>query len=440
MRRGARGIGKSLVYVNLAVYFAQLGEVGRPRRRRYRRLQPASAAFRAPGRVLRARRRGGRSAGRPSCARADERSRIILFLVLPPTTRFLRCSPFAPVERCGGLPRWASLPAEYLVIDVGPGHGDLALDLMLLADVAVAVTVPEPPAIETTYRFLRAAFRRRLRRILVRDKLQSAILERAFVHLGELPAPIVLVRQLAKMDRSLAELAWAEAVAMRTQLVVNQTRVRTDMELGAWMSGVVSRHYGVLLDELGHIEHDDTVWLTVRRNKPLLVDSPTSKSARNMERIARRVLALATTKPAEDFERPRLSLGTYPLCGTRRRAFGDRRRDSPSVQAAARGLRERRSRDGVAPRHGGAGDSAAQARRGARATLLDVVRRGAYDLSTFPDPEPRGALCARRALRSPPVAGDAPGGAPGGISSRTRSLRAPSCAKCANRKGSSSPR
>src|ERR1700684_3151787 len=86
---------------------------------------------------------------------------------------------------------------------------------------------------------------------------------------------------------------------MRVQLVVNQTRVRTDAELGAWMSGLVSRHYGVSLDELGHIEHDDTVWLTVRRNKPLLVDSPSSKSARNVERIARRVLALATSKGPE---------------------------------------------------------------------------------------------------------------------------------------------
>src|ERR1700684_1160439 len=86
---------------------------------------------------------------------------------------------------------------------------------------------------------------------------------------------------------------------MRVQLVVNQTRVRTDTELGAWMSGLVSRHFGVALDELGHVEHDDTVWLTVRRNKPLLVDSPTSKSARNVERIARRVLALAAAKPAD---------------------------------------------------------------------------------------------------------------------------------------------
>ena len=45
-----------------------------------------------------------------------------------------------------------------LVVDVGPGHSHLALDLMLAADFAVCVTVPEPPAIEATYRFVRAAY------------------------------------------------------------------------------------------------------------------------------------------------------------------------------------------------------------------------------------------------------------------------------------------
>src|SRR4029077_12935909 len=98
--------------------------------------------------------------------------------------------------------------------------------------------------------------------------------------------------------RTLAEVAWRLAQAMRVQLVVNQTRTRTDAELGAWMSGLVARHFGVALDELGHVEHDDTVAFTARRNKPLLVDTPTSKSARNVERIARRVVALATSKSA----------------------------------------------------------------------------------------------------------------------------------------------
>ena len=301
--------------------------------------------------------------------------------------------------------RWLAalreIACDYLVIDTGPGHNDLALDLMLSADVAIAVTVPEPPAIETTYRFVRAMYRRRLRRVFLRDKMRSAILERALADLGPLPAPIRLVHKIAKVDKSMADEAWAEAQGLRLQLVVNQTRVRTDSDLGAWMSGLVSRHYGVHLDELGHVEHDDTVWLTVRRNKPLLVDSPASKSARNVERIARRVLALATGKSPErpiaasapaPTEEPTL----YAVLGVTRSASDEEiRRAYKSDQRED--LCDRRPGDGIHARWRRARVGAAEARRGYD-TLLDPVRRRAYDLSTFSGPRARrGTLGANDA-------------------------------------------
>src|SRR4029079_10850672 len=101
---------------------------------------------------------------------------------------------------------------------------------------------------------------------------------------------------LTKIDRNLADLAWTEAHRLHLYLAVNETRVRTDLELGGPMSALCRRPYGVSLDELGWVENDDTVWLSVRRRKPLLVDSPTSKAARNIERIARRVGALTAAK------------------------------------------------------------------------------------------------------------------------------------------------
>ena len=181
---------------------------------------------------------------------------------------------------------------------------------------------------------------------------------------------------------------------MRVQLVVNQTRVRTDAELGSWMSGLVSRHYGVGLDELGHIEQDDTVWITVRRNKPLLVDSPTSKSARNVERIARRVLALATAKtgdrttpPPVPTEEPTL----YAVLGVTRSASDE------EIRRAYKRQREIYASGGLATVSLLDGEQLAAAQRKldeAYDTLLDPVRRRAFDLSTFPEPEPE-VLSAR---------------------------------------------
>src|SRR5690606_11801689 len=56
------------------------------------------------------------------------------------------------------------LDAEVAVVDLPTGCSDFAVDLFMAADSGVLVMVPEPCSVERGYRFLRAAFARRLRR------------------------------------------------------------------------------------------------------------------------------------------------------------------------------------------------------------------------------------------------------------------------------------
>jgi flagellar biosynthesis protein FlhG len=192
---------------------------------------------------------------------------------------------------------------------------------------------------------------------------------------------------------------------------VNQTRVRTDLELAVTMSALSRRHYGIALDELGWVEFDDTVWLSVRRRRPLLVDSPTSKAARNLERIARRVVALTAAKqervepvpalvsPAESppgggsLDQPHL----YAVLGVGRSS------NDEEIRRAYKRQKEIYATGGLATTSllDEAELTSAQARIDeAHDTLLDPVRRRAYDLSTFPEPEtpPSPSSIARPAL------------------------------------------
>jgi flagellar biosynthesis protein FlhG len=387
---GRGGVGKSVVATNLAVYFAQLGRpvilvdsdpTGANIHCHFG--VPASSA--------------SLEGGRSSAPGVKDAFAAALHATNVPGLRLLPASHDAvdtpPALRAGRKARWLArlraLPAEYLVIDVGPGHGLFAIDVMLAADIAIAVTTPEPPAIETTYRFVRAAFVRKLRRLLYADRFRLGLVERALAQIGSLPAPIELVRALMRMDRSLAELAWNEANRLKICFVVNQTRVRTDLELGNQMSDLATRHYGIELDELGHIEYDDTVWLTVRRNKALLVDSPASKAARNVERVARRVVALATARPERTLESLPLPAETpthYAMLGVTRSANDEEVRRAykrvkdmyaPGSLATASLLSEPELRTTRAKLDEGYD------------TLLDPVRRRAYDLSTFAEPEPK---------------------------------------------------
>src|ERR1700687_891108 len=137
---GRGGVGKSLVAVNLAVYLAQLGKgvvlVD---------ADPAGSNLHAHFALKAARSEPDLADGGPDAMRRALVPTSVPGLSLLPAAH----DAAAPglVLRGGRKARWLSalraLPAEYLVVDVGPGQGDLALDLMLAADIPIAVTVPE---------------------------------------------------------------------------------------------------------------------------------------------------------------------------------------------------------------------------------------------------------------------------------------------------------
>ena len=416
---GRGGVGKSVIAESLAVYFAQLGKPvilidADPTGANLHAHFGLSASRKEPSLDGPAPGHADRGAGGARGAGSEDSWNDSLLTTAVPGLRLLPAahdSIDVPMSlRSSRKSRWLSrvraLPAEYLVVDVGPGHGPVAVDLLLAADLAIVVSVPEPPAIETTYRFIRAAFVRRVRRALLPDKFRLGLFERALRQIGYLPAPIELVRALTKVERELALLAWIEAKRMRLHLVVNQTRVRADQDLGQQMCDLSTRHYGVALDELGHVEHDDTVWLAVRRNRPLLIDSPASKAARNVERIARRVLALITVRAQQGvvpsaipLDRPTL----YDVLGVSRSA------NDEEVRRAYKRVKDMYAPGSLAT-SSLLGDSDLMAARTrldeAYETLLDPLRRRAYDLSTFSEPEakpshgsvPKPALAAEQAM------------------------------------------
>jgi len=378
---GPGGAGKSLLAVNLAVFLAQLG-----RSVVLADVDPAGTGLHT---MLGLDPKERRVKDYDEKSRSQPMASAIPGLVLLPPVY----EPPGVLLTAGKKPRWLGRPhelaADYVLLDLGGGIARTTLDLFAASDVGVVVTTPEPPGVESTYRFLRALFVRTLGQSVARHRDKQALVGAVLAGLPPLPSPLAAIEAIAAHDESLAKLARAQLSRLRPRLCVSKTRLRTDLDLGPAMRTLATRYLGIDLDYIGYVEHDDSVWLTVRRRRPLLIDNPTCKGARNVERIARRVLTLATTRevrpPEESLPVGGEMLSFYDLLGVPRGASDE------EIRRASKRQREIFAEQSLALTSllFGSELSREQARiEEAHDTLLDPVRRRAYDLSTFPESSP----------------------------------------------------
>lgn len=298
--------------------------------------------------------------------------------------------------RPGRKPRWTrqlqNLDADYILIDLGAGTSPAALDVFAGADLGICVTTPDPPAVEGTYRFLRGLFQRKLRRLYMKDRHRARIVERAQKELPPLPSPLAVLRELARYDRSIADMAASELASISAYFVASTTKMRQEVELSRSMADMAGRYLGIYAEDLGHVEQDDAISLSVVRRRPLLLDNPSSKSGRNIERIARRMVAVLTSRAARG-PRPTTSLkgdppSLYDVLWTQ---------PSASDEELRRAYKRQRElfQSGSLPLASLLSEAETEFERlrleEAQKTLLDAVRRRAYDLSYFPEKEARPA-------------------------------------------------
>jgi flagellar biosynthesis protein FlhG len=186
--------------------------------------------------------------------------------------------------------RLAKQDADFAVVDLGSAATDAAIHFWCRATHRLALTIPEPNAVSGLYRLVRKAFAA-MALEQVADERQQSALHAAFTKAGQTPAPSDIA---ALVQREWPELGQALQDCMATlefPFIVNQARLRADLELGDQATVAVRRRYGVHLKYLGYVEHDDAVRTCSRKRRPLLLESPGCRASRNIEKIARRLFA-----------------------------------------------------------------------------------------------------------------------------------------------------
>jgi flagellar biosynthesis protein FlhG len=180
-----------------------------------------------------------------------------------------------------------SMAADFVILDLAAGTQKNTLDLFLLADHKLVVLVPEPNVVENAHHFVKAAFMRRLRAVCaifgVVHLLDESLDGRDF------RGPSEILEVIQGVDEETGRQIRVQMEAFRPGLVVNQVRTPEDAELGRRIAAAWRRYFGIEMDVLGAVEHDDDMWRDARERRPMLLARSECRAARSLARIAGRI-------------------------------------------------------------------------------------------------------------------------------------------------------
>ena len=170
-----------------------------------------------------------------------------------------------------------ALDFDYILLDLGAGTTENTLDFFIIADRAIISFVPEPTSIENAYRFIKAAFYRKLKLVEHSVGLRQVV-DEAMDHKNHkgIRTPADLIRYVSQIDPVAGRQFQAEVQGFKLYFLMNQVRTRADVEVGMSIQSVCRRYFGIETEYVGYLDFDNAVWQALRRKRPLLLEFPYS--------------------------------------------------------------------------------------------------------------------------------------------------------------------
>lgn len=186
----------------------------------------------------------------------------------------------------------SELDADYILFDLGAGTAFNTIDFFITADKGILVVLPEPTSIENTYRFIKSVFYRRLKMVEGVAEIEEFITEsmNAKVTAGGGASPAELIKKISEINPEVGLRVKAEMAHFRPNLIINQVRSQADIDIGYSIQSICRRYFGIEMTFPGYLDYDQSVWQSVRKRKPLLIEYPNSKLVNNFDRIVHRLI------------------------------------------------------------------------------------------------------------------------------------------------------
>lgn len=186
----------------------------------------------------------------------------------------------------------SELDADYILFDLGAGTAFNTIDFFITADKGILVVLPEPTSIENTYRFIKSVFYRRLKMVEGFSEIEHLVNEsmNAKITSGGQTSPADLMKKIAEINPEIGMRVKAEMAQFRPNLIINQVRSQADIDIGYSIQSICRRYFGIEMTFPGYLDYDQSVWQSVRKRKPLLIEFPNSKLVNNFDRIVHRLI------------------------------------------------------------------------------------------------------------------------------------------------------
>lgn len=205
-----------------------------------------------------------------------------------------------------------TIPADFLLLDLGAGSSYNVIDFFLAADEGIVVTHPEPMAIQECFNFIKICLLRKLQLTFRHHDKVMAIFERDEVNRpGRIHVPMAQVLAAVRQADDTAGALMEEVLdAFHPCLILNMLDDSEDVKEGWAIQTAAAELLSIDVEFLGCISADDHVRRAVRELRPFLLQNPNCHAAQDLAKLIN-VKLLGKSSVKGFFERRRLKKTLY---------------------------------------------------------------------------------------------------------------------------------
>ncbi len=195
-----------------------------------------------------------------------------------------------------------ALSFDFVILDLGAGTNFNTLDFFLTSDNGIFVFTPEPTSIENGFRFIKAAYLRRLKQIIHLNSFQKIIKDAASESDERQLGATDIIDMVLKYDPE-REMFLRESISrFQFGFILNQFRKTTDARLGQKLEMVCNRHFYSRFKFLGNINYDERVPESIFRKALFSTQYPDASASRALYGISE-AITQGTVGIAQSVER-----------------------------------------------------------------------------------------------------------------------------------------